>query len=102
MRRVALESILGVRIAGGDRLVVAPRVPDAWPHYSMRLRLPDDGGVYEIAVENPTGRAGQVISVTVDGTAGEVERGAARVALARDGGAHRVVVTLGGGPVLAR
>src|SRR4030095_8099311 len=40
MYRVALESILGVRIEAGTTLVVDPRIPDEWPGFRVRLRLP--------------------------------------------------------------
>jgi cyclic beta-1,2-glucan synthetase len=95
MYRVALESVLGVRIEGGTTLVVDSWIPDEWPGFRVRLRLPGDGTQYEIAVENPDGRGAQVVSVTADGNAATVEDGLARVALIRDGGRHEVRVVLG-------
>jgi N,N'-diacetylchitobiose phosphorylase len=38
MYRIAVESVLGVRLVGGDTLVVAPRIPDAWPGFTLHLR----------------------------------------------------------------
>src|SRR5205823_1116153 len=55
MYRVTLESILGVTITGGDTLRVAPRIPDAWPAFRVRLRLPDGATCYEVDVRNPAG-----------------------------------------------
>jgi N,N'-diacetylchitobiose phosphorylase len=93
--RVALESILGVTIERGRVLRIAPRIPDAWPGFTVRMRLPGDGTVYAIEVANPTGTAERVVAVDVDGRSRAVRNGAARVVLRRDGGTHRVAVTLG-------
>jgi cyclic beta-1,2-glucan synthetase len=95
MYRIAVESILGVRLLGGDTLVIAPRIPDAWPGFTVRLRVPDGGGDYEIVVTNPDARAAAVVAVTIDGTASAIVDGTARIALARDGRSHRIDVTLG-------
>ncbi len=93
MYRIAVESLLGVRLEGGDTLVIAPRIPDAWPGFTVRLRLPDGRGDYEIVVTNPTHRAAVVTTVAVDGTPGAIVAGAAHVAV--DGAPHRVDVILG-------
>ena len=97
LQRVALESVLGVRLEGGDTLVVAPCVPDAWPGYRVDWRLPGDGTRYEIAVDNPDGCSAAVVAVTVDGQAASPVAGRACLPLRRDGGVHRVVITLGPG-----
>jgi cyclic beta-1,2-glucan synthetase len=94
MYRVALESILGVRIEEGATLVVAPRIPDTWKRFRVTLRLPDGKTHYEIAVENPTGSAAAVASATADGSAAQVVEGSARVALTKDGARHQVRVVL--------
>ncbi|MBI3767959.1 MAG: glycosyl transferase [Deltaproteobacteria bacterium] len=93
MYRIAVESLLGVRLEGGDTLIVAPRIPDAWPGFTVRLRLPDGRGDYEIVVTNPTGLAAVVTAVAVDGAPGAIVAGAAHVVV--DGAAHRVDVVLG-------
>jgi hypothetical protein len=49
---------------------------------------------YEIEVRNPTGAAQVVWAVSIDGRAGVVDAGAARVPVVVDGALHRVVVTL--------
>jgi cyclic beta-1,2-glucan synthetase len=67
MYRVAVESILGVRIEGGTTLVIEPRVPDEWPGFRVRLRLPDGPTQYEISVENPTRNSAKVQTATLDG-----------------------------------
>src|SRR5262249_42752203 len=63
MLRVALESVLGVTLEGGHTLCVAPRVPDEWPGFTVKLRLPDGRTRYEIEVRNPGGDAAAVTSV---------------------------------------
>src|SRR5204862_1751684 len=50
MYRVALESVLGVTIEDGRVLRVAPRIPDGWRGFRVRLRLPGDGTTYEVVV----------------------------------------------------
>jgi cyclic beta-1,2-glucan synthetase len=103
MLRVALESILGVTVEDGTTLVVAPCIPDDWPGYSLRRRLPD-GTTYDVAVRAAGGGAPSegVVAALVDGAAVPIVDGRARIALAGDGGAHAVTVTLGprarGGP----
>jgi cellobiose phosphorylase len=95
MYRVGLESVLGFSIEGGDTIVMAPRIPDEWPEFSIRHQLPDDGGSYEITVLNPGHSARDVVSVTLDGTALAADDGVARIPLLRDGAVHRVELSLG-------
>jgi cyclic beta-1,2-glucan synthetase len=94
MYRVAIESILGVRVEGGDTLCVRPCVPDAWDGFSVRLRL-EGGTTYDVVVRNPTHQSAAVIAAVVDGEPFAVADGGARVPLRRDGRAHRVQVRLG-------
>lgn len=94
MYRVALESILGLRVQGGQHLRLAPCIPDAWPGFSLRYRL-GDGTQYQIEVRNPTGHSAAVVSARLDGQSVPVESGSAVVPLARDGALHHVEVTLG-------
>ncbi len=93
MYRVAVESILGVRVEDGATLVVAPRVPDTWPGYGVRLQLPDGRGDYDVAVANPTGNAARVVAVSCDGATVPVRDGVGRIPLAA--GPHRVEIVLG-------
>ena len=94
MYRIAVETILGIRLAGGDTLVVAPRIPDTWPGFTVRLRVPQ-AGEYEIVVTNPSGRAEVVRAVTIDGAAAAVVDGEARIAVGRDRRPRRIEVVLG-------
>ena len=93
--RIALESLLGLRVEGGDTLVLRPRVPDGWPRYRIRYRLPDGATRYEIEVDNPNGRAERVVEAAVDGVAVAPVDGAARIPLSRDRRLHRIALSLG-------
>ena len=92
MYRVALESVLGFRLSGGDAIALRPCIPDAWPGFTLRYGVPGDAATYEIVVR----RAADGATVaTVDGAALAVDDGAVVIPLHRDGAAHHVAVTLG-------
>jgi cyclic beta-1,2-glucan synthetase len=94
MFRVALESILGVELVGGDTLVVRPCIPREWPGFTVRYRLADRATTYELLVTRGEGAT----TARGDGT-GEgpsVDGGAVRIPVRRDGGTHRVEIALGG------
>ncbi|HEU0016253.1 MAG TPA: hypothetical protein VFQ45_21420, partial [Longimicrobium sp.] len=88
MFRVALESILGFTLRGGDAIVLRPRIPAAWPGFTLRWRAPD-GTRYTIAVTR-----GDAMAATLDGAAVAIEGDAAIIPLLRDGAEHRADVTL--------
>ncbi|WP_158206815.1 GH36-type glycosyl hydrolase domain-containing protein [Pseudoduganella flava] len=92
--RVGLESVLGCTIEDGDTLVVAPRVPDDWPEFTVHLQLPA-GCTYDVTVRNPNGTAAKVIDIAVDGVPLHPADGTARIPLLRDGKAHAVEIVLG-------
>jgi cellobiose phosphorylase len=96
MFRVAIESVLGLRVEGGDSLVLDPRVPDSWPGYQIDFRTPSGRTLYQIEVTNPSGNAAHVRSLTVDGNSVEFSEGTARWFMVDDGGTHTVKVVLGG------
>ncbi|HEV7733462.1 MAG TPA: glycosyl transferase [Candidatus Binatia bacterium] len=85
MYRVALESVLGVRVEGGV-VHVAPCMPAGWTGFRVQLMRPG-GAVWDVNV-----RRGAVAGSEVDGAAVSVEGGAVRLTLADD--AHRVDVTV--------
>jgi cyclic beta-1,2-glucan synthetase len=91
MYRVAIESILGVRIEHGKGLVIRPCIPASWPGYRVRWRIGEESTTLEIEVA----RGGGATEATLDGERASVEDGAVRVQFPRDGGTHRVVVQLG-------
>jgi len=86
--RVALEAILGLRLAG-DTLRVEPCVPPGWPGFEITYR--HGSATYRVRVDNPAGAGHGVGSVTLDG---QPAAGGA-VPLRDDGRGHDVRVTLG-------
>jgi N,N'-diacetylchitobiose phosphorylase len=95
MLRVALESVLGLTIEGGDCLIVRPCVPDDWPGWNVVLRLPGDRTRYQVRASTRGGRAAEVVEARLDGRAVTIVDGAARVPLIRDGAEHQVEIVLG-------
>lgn len=96
MLRVALESILGLEQVEGHSLRLRPCIPDEWPGFWLRYRLPDGAAVYDITVRT-AGGAARVATVSIDDAPGSVEEGAAFIPLLQDRKIHQVVVTLGKG-----
>jgi N,N'-diacetylchitobiose phosphorylase len=93
--RVALESVLGLSVEDGARLVLRPCVPDAWREYRIDYRPLGGDTRYVIAVTNPSGCAARVVEVALDGAQLAPTDGAAVVPLAHDGRAHQLTITLG-------
>jgi cyclic beta-1,2-glucan synthetase len=98
--RVAVESVLGLRLEAGRRFVLRPCIPDAWPEFRIELALPRVAARYFLHVRNPHGVAARVVRVVVDGVAIAPEDGAAVWAAASDGARHAVEIELG--PDVAR
>jgi cellobiose phosphorylase len=124
MYRVALETLLGLTLAGGDALRVRPRIPRDWPQFTLGYRVPgglgvpdrldarrEPGGpaapggsrvpgsggdtVYDIRVTNPQRAPERVVAVTLDKAIGRIEGGAAHIPLVHDGRTHQVEIVLG-------
>jgi cyclic beta-1,2-glucan synthetase len=86
MLRVAVESVLGLGLDGGEALTLAPCIPSDWPGFSVRYRLPDGSGtVYKVRVER-----GDTPGLTLDGEPLAEAAGGWRVPLVRDGAEHAV------------
>lgn len=94
MYRVAVETLLGFSLEGGNVLRLEPRVPDAWEGFEVCYRG-EDGTSVVIEACNPQQRAGRIVKATLDGKALEVQSPALRVPLPRTGREHRIVLTLG-------
>ncbi|MEZ4239402.1 MAG: glucoamylase family protein [Myxococcota bacterium] len=89
MYRVALESVLGVRLRGGNELVLRPCIPRHWPGFEVTLRL--GAATVAIHVDNAAGVTHEVASVKVDGRTVDAE---APVRLP-EAGEHRIDVVMG-------
>ena len=87
--RAGMEWILGLRVAAGQ-LVFDPRIPNAWPGYSIVYR--HGTARYEITVENPDGVARGIATIELDG---ERQSNGNSIALRDDGQLHLVRVVLG-------
>jgi cellobiose phosphorylase len=86
MYQLVTESLLGIRLEV-DQLRIEPRIPAAWPEFTVHYRYRDT--VYHIHVTN---RGGTVSRVVCDGT----ELPDRRIALRDDRQHHRVEIELGG------
>ena len=63
MYRICLESVLGLTLAGGDELRVAPCIPDAWPGFTesqftdglwtTQQQLGHDCHLFRVKVQHP-------------------------------------------------
>lgn len=96
--RVALESILGLRVENGRELLIRPCIPASWLGFRLRYRLPDGVTECEIQVDNGDG-GGSVIAATLDGEPLSIRAGAARAVLQSGPGRHVIWVRLGASPV---
>ncbi|MEP6473914.1 MAG: glucoamylase family protein [Gemmatimonadota bacterium] len=88
--RAGLEWLVGFRVQG-NRLVINPCIPAAWPHVSITYR--HGGGTrYDIVVENASGAGRGVSMIEVDGGPVDVAGG---IPLVDDQQPHRVRIVLG-------
>ena len=90
MQRAGVESILGVRVAGG-KLRIDPCIPGSWPRFEITLR--HGASRYEVVVENPQGVQRGIASAELDGVA--IAGRPLSIPLLDDGAPHRVTVRLG-------
>jgi cyclic beta-1,2-glucan synthetase len=95
MYRVAVETIFGLAIDRGQRLLLTPRVPAEWPGCSLGYCLPDGRTTITIEIRNPSGEGGHAQSATLDGAAVEVESGVVSVPLPGDRATHALTVVVG-------
>ncbi|MEO8634566.1 MAG: glycosyl transferase [Gemmatimonadales bacterium] len=97
MFRVAVESVLGIALEGGNFIVVRPALPLAWPGYSFTSRLPDGRTTLTLTVERAAATDQSATNGTLDGQALAVVDGAVRIPLPDDGATHTAAIRFGAG-----
>ena len=88
MYRVAVETLLGVRL-NGSQLLIDPRIPETWRQFEVRYRRA--ATTYVISVDNPEAVSSGVRRVTLDGA----DLPGHAIPLVDDGREHAVRVVLG-------
>jgi cyclic beta-1,2-glucan synthetase len=97
MYRVALESILGLRLERGTAVRFSPCVAADWPEFRIRYSSPDGRVRYEFRIENPDGAQTGIAEVEIDGDLRPVGARSVRIDLSADGALHRVRIRMGAG-----
>jgi cyclic beta-1,2-glucan synthetase len=97
MLRVAVESVLGIRLVRGEGLRIQPCTPGEWREYRVAYRTPGSEALYAITVRCPDGRPGPVTAAVMDGQPLAVQQGAVWVPFAAAGGRHELEIVVGGG-----
>ena len=95
MYRAGVESILGLQVQGAS-LRLTPCLPAQWPRAQVSYKY--GAAHYDVLIDNTQGDGCTVAVVEVDGIA--LASAATAIALADDALVHRVVVRLGGTPLL--
>jgi len=112
MYRVAIESVLGFSVEGGRELILRPCIPDEWPGFSIRYRVPGSGTTYDIRVERAAPGVNTSVHVEHAAAVGanngirahnasansarpSIANRAVRIPISSDGGTHEIVVSLG-------
>ncbi|MEO7056313.1 MAG: hypothetical protein ABI281_08185 [Caldimonas sp.] len=85
MYQLLIESLLGLQ-RRGNQLSLRPLLPDAWPGFDLHYRFGSATYAIEVRAADPT----EVSTVTLDGA----KLDEALIALADDGTAHRVTLTV--------
>ena len=94
MYRVAVESILGFELEGGDVIRLRPCIPAEWPGFTLRYRRPGSVTMYELRVRRgPVGRG--TTFGGADARHARLGEGCVLVDLADDGERHVIEIALG-------
>ncbi len=99
MFRVAVESVLGLRMEDGNTVLLDPRIPDDWVGFSVEYRPLKGTTLHRIQVTVSGGNAAAVTGVTVDGKSLAPSDSMARWPFVDDGRVHQIEVTLGVSPL---
>jgi cellobiose phosphorylase len=93
--RVAIESILGLSIKGGDTILIQPCIPDDWEGYEISYRDPVSESTYHIKIINPHRCSAKIISATLDLTPIAISENTALIPMRSKKKTHHVIITLG-------
>lgn len=93
MYRVALESILGIRIKE-HVMTIRPAISSEWESYCLEWRLRDGETVYRLEINNPDELQSGGLEGTVDGEPVRFPEGEARIPLENDNQEHSVSLRL--------
>jgi len=91
MYRVALESVLGLRL-NGDSILLKPAISENWPGFSIDLRLDDGETTYHIQVNNPNRLQSGLLQGSIDGEVVQLEGTPAILPLKRDKQHHEILL----------
>src|SRR5581483_9945207 len=69
MYRTAVEYILGISFAHGDKLLIGPAIPAAWSHFEATIR--HRSSTYSIFVDNAGHSSTDIAGISVDGETGD-------------------------------
>lgn len=96
MYRVVLESIFGLRLEGGETIVLKPCIPDEWPGFQVCWKLPRRGGQsIEVRVHNRASCTARVLSATMDGVPVDIVEGCVHCPLPAGSAGHLLEVEMG-------
>jgi N,N'-diacetylchitobiose phosphorylase len=93
MLRVTLETVLGFSVEAGRALSLQPRIPDAWPGFTLEHRRPD-GTVYRFLIER-VGPGCAISTAIGEGGPLTIEGGRLLVPLVEDGEQHVITARIG-------
>ncbi|WP_445664689.1 GH36-type glycosyl hydrolase domain-containing protein [Fodinibius sp. AD559] len=93
MYRVALESILGIRIKE-HTLIIQPVISSEWDSYNIEWRMNDGKTVYHMEISNPDELQSGGLEGTVDGEPVSFPNGKAKIRLKSDGQEHSIKLQL--------
>jgi cyclic beta-1,2-glucan synthetase len=93
MYRVALESVLGLRL-NGDSIMMKPAISENWNGFSINLRLDDEETTYHIQIDNPNGLQSGLLEGNIDGEAVHFQNSPAILPLKRDKQKHKIFLKI--------
>ena len=95
--RAGIEAVLGFQVRG-DRLLIDPCIPKAWPGYEIVFRhrgAQSRVTLYQIAVENPHGVSRGIAAAALDDRPLDLIDRKAQIPLVNDGTTRRARIVLG-------